>query len=116
MRWILTAILLCALPLLAADASVVGDWSVEVRDTPQGLFNCELKFQTDGDKLSGEKTCNQAGPFDLADIKLDGKDLSFTVNAGQRVVTIKVEVKGDSLEGTWELESGTSGPYVGKRK
>ena len=104
------------MPLLAADANVAGVWSVEVRDTPQGIFNCELKFQTDGGKLSGEMACDQAGPFDLADIKLDGNKLSFTVNADQRNVAIKTEVNGDSLDGTWDLGDGRSGPYVGKRK
>ncbi len=116
MRWILTAILLCAMPLLAADANVAGAWSVEVRDTPQGLFECDVTFTKDGGKLTGEKSCGEMGPFELADIKVDGKKLTFTVIAGQRNVAIKTEINGDAMEGTWELGDGRSGPYVGKRK
>ncbi len=109
-------ILLMMVPLLAAGADVTGAWSVEVRDTPQGLFECELTFAKKDGKLTGEKSCGNSGPFSLTDIKLAGNKLTFTVIAGQRDVAIKTEVKGDALEGTWDLDDGRSGPYVGKRK
>ena len=108
MRWILWMMM----PLLVAGADVTGTWSVEVRDTPQGLFECELKFTKEGDKLTGEKTCGHLGPFDLTDIKLDDDKLSFTVNAGERYVAVKTVVKGDALEGTWDLGDGRSAAHT----
>ena len=73
----LAGVLLAAPPSLGADASVVGARSVTASDTPAGELSCELTVKKVSGALAGTLGCDNLGPWDINDIKVEGKAFSF---------------------------------------
>lgn len=70
-------LLLLTVPAFAAD--VDGNWAGSV-DTPNGAVQIGFSFKADGDKLAGSMTGPDGTPFTIKDGKIDGNNISFSVD------------------------------------
>jgi hypothetical protein len=86
MKRLVMALLLSALPALAADNSLSGTWKV-VGDVGSYPVNRVCTFNQDGKKLAG--SCQQS------DAKADDKTLPFTGEIKDKTVTWKYDVDGN---------------------
>ena len=73
---IATLLLVICVPAFAAD--VDGKWSGTVQ-TPGGDMPVAFTFKADGEKLAGSTTGLDGMDVQIADGKIDGKNISFTV-------------------------------------
>jgi hypothetical protein len=98
--------LFVVLVFTASAADVSGTWKAAT-ETPNGTFETTFKFKADGDKLTGT-TSNQFMPeAQIADGKIDGDNLSFTVTANfqgnEFKLNYKGKVAGDEIKLTVEI-------------
>jgi hypothetical protein len=106
MKRLVMALLLSALPALAADNSLSGTWKV-VGDVGSYPVNRVCTFNQDGKKLAG--SCQQS------DAKADDKTLPFTGEIKDKTVTWKydVDANGSTLTatytGTWDGDAAITG-------
>jgi len=79
-------LLLAALPAFAAD--VDGKW-VGSLDTPNGPAPITFEFKADGSKLTGANLAPDGTPIMIKNGKIDGKNLTFSVDVdfGQGPIT-----------------------------
>jgi hypothetical protein len=80
------ALLLAAAPAFAAD--VDGNWTTTL-DTPNGPVQINYVFKADGAKLTGTSSGPDGSPIPIADGKIDGSKISFslTLDFGQGPAT-----------------------------
>jgi hypothetical protein len=121
-RILFTTAVLCALfagAALAADIS--GNWSgtMQMGDNP---FTLTYALKQDGEKLTGTVTGPQGDPMPLADGKVTGDKVSFSVQANMGGTPTKFVsegiIKGDEITLTTKVEGGEAfggGPMVLKR-
>ena len=87
-------LLLLVMPALAAPfaASVDGNWSGSVPG-PNGDITLGFVFKADGDKLNGSMIGLDGNPIPIANGKIDGNNIAFTVtiNMGN---TVDIGFKG----------------------
>lgn len=74
---ILGLLLAAAVPAFAAD--VDGNWAGSV-DTPNCPVQIGFAFKADGTTLNGSMTGPDGTPFTIKDGKIDGSDISFSVD------------------------------------
>jgi hypothetical protein len=94
---------------VAAAASVDGKWTAEIQ-SPRGPQTNTFTFKASGEKVEGSVT-TQRGDTPIADGKLDGDTLTFTVTRntqrGEMKSTYTGKVKADGIDFTVE---GGRGP------
>jgi hypothetical protein len=90
MKWLLVLMAVFAMTASAADIS--GTWKASV-ETPNGNFETTFTFKVDGSKLTG-KVSSQMGESDIADGKIDGDSVSFSVNRNFNGNDFKITYKG----------------------
>src|SRR5687768_115931 len=104
MKWLLVLIALFALTASAAD--VAGTWKAST-ETANGNFETTFVFKTDGAKVTGSTSNQMMGETPIADGKIDGDNLTFTVNANFNGNEIKLnykgKVSGDEIKLTLEI-------------
>jgi hypothetical protein len=102
-------VLLAAFALTASAADVAGTWKATT-ETPNGTFESTFVFKVDGAKLTGTTSNQMMAETALTDGKIDGDNLSFTVNAnfnGNEVkLNYKAKVNGNEMKITLELPGG----------
>jgi opacity protein-like surface antigen len=91
MKWLL--VLFAAFALTASAADVTGTWKAST-ETPNGTFETTFVFKVDGTKLTGSTTNQMMGEKPISEGKIDGDDLTFTVNADFNGNQIKLDYKG----------------------
>jgi hypothetical protein len=87
--WI--ALLCLAATAFAAD--VTGDWKATA-DGPNGSMTRTFKLKAEGTKLTGETVSSFAGKSEIMDGKIDGDNISFTINVKFQDNEMKVNYKG----------------------
>ena len=107
MKWML--VLLAAFALTASAADVAGTWKATT-DTPNGTFESTFVFKVDGAKLTGTTSSQMMAETALSDGKIDGDNLTFSVNAnfnGDEVkLNYKGKVTGNEMKITIEIPGG----------
>jgi hypothetical protein len=81
---------LAATAIWAADVS--GKWTAEMQGR-NGTTTTTMNFKVDGSTLTGTIS-NQAGDNEIADGKIDGNNISFTVSRTMNGNTFKQNYKG----------------------
>lgn len=103
---------LCSM-MTAAAADVGGKWNVTAQTGGRDV-KVEMELKDAGGKLTGSMSTPQ-GTVELTEIKLSGNELTFKIPTGDATYTIKMNVNGDSMKGTWTAEGGDSGPMTAAR-
>jgi hypothetical protein len=107
MRRIAFVALFLAASLYAADIS--GKWKGTAQ-APNGTVERTFTFKVDGSKLTGETESEMLGKATINDGKIDGDNISFTINANFQGNEIKLEYKGkvvgDQIKLTVEFGGG----------
>lgn len=83
--------LLLTASLFAAD--ITGKWK-GTAESPNGTIERTFTFKVDGDKLTGETESQMLGKAAINDGKIDGDNLSFSINANFQGNEMKLEYKG----------------------
>jgi antitoxin component YwqK of YwqJK toxin-antitoxin module len=98
--------LIAVLVFTASAADVTGTWKAAT-ETPNGNFETTFKFKADGAKLTGSTSNQFMSDTAISDGKVDGDNISFTVNANFNGNEIKLNYKGkvsaDELKLTLEI-------------
>jgi hypothetical protein len=94
----------CLLAEDRTEAKIAGDWQMSV-ETPHGTMTGPLKVEQDGAKITGTYETEHAGKLTLAG-KVDGKKVTFSMDAGQMTITFNGSVDGDKMSGTADPMGG----------
>jgi hypothetical protein len=90
----------------ADNAAVAGKWTAEVQGR-NGAQTQTFTFKVDGDNLTGTLAAGQ-NEMPIADGKINGDDVSFTVSREMRGNTVKStytgKVAGDEIKFTVKVE------------
>jgi hypothetical protein len=99
MKWLL--LMAAAFTLTASAADITGTWK-GAAETPMGKVERTFVFKQDGAKVTGETTSDIMGKSDIEDGKLDGDNLSFTINVkfqgNEAKINYTGKVKGDEID------------------
>jgi hypothetical protein len=97
-----------------AEASAAdGVWDCVSATPDGGEFPFTLTVKEDGGKLTATAGSDQ-GEIPLTNVALSGGQLSFIATLNDQDYSVKVTVKGDTLEGEWS-GGGDGGTVKGKR-
>ena len=111
-------VMLCLLAAFAVAADVSGKWTAEVPGRQGQAQTTTFNFKVDGDKLSGTLT-NPRGEQTIADGKVSGDDISFSVTLSMGGNEIKMlykgKVAGSEIKFTREVEGRPATEFVAKR-
>lgn len=102
-----SACLVMALASLAWAADVTGKWTAQVPGRQGATVETTFNLKVEGDKLTGTIT-NPQGDMTIADGKVSGDDVSFSVTREVQGNTIKIiykgKVSGDEIKFTRTIE------------
>ena len=117
MKWLLVWISTFAFTLLAADVN--GTWKGKA-ETPNGSTERTFVFKVDGNKLTGETSSDMLGKSEIKDGKIDGDNLTFTIDANYQGNALELHYKGkvagDEIRFTVEIPgSGQTVEYTAKK-
>ncbi len=101
---------------------IVGSWKLKFVTSSGNTLEPRLKLSADGGNLKGTYTSSRYGEHEAKEIKLDGSDLSWTVELERNGQTFKGVYKGrleaNGIKGTLALDSAgktTSLEFSGER-
>jgi hypothetical protein len=99
MKWIV--ILAATFAAIASAADIGGTWKGTAQN--QGAtIERTFVFQVDGNKLTGETTSEMMGKSAIADGKIEGDNISFTITAkfqdNEMKLNYKGKVSGDTIK------------------
>ena len=101
--------LLAAFALSAWAADIAGTWKATA-EGPNGSMERTFVFHVDGNQLTGETTSSMMGKSAIADGKVDGDNLSFTITVkfqdNEMKVNYKGKVTGNEIHFTAEVGGG----------
>lgn len=101
----------------AKAVNVAGKWEL-TWETPRGTSTMTLNLTQDSTKVTGTATMRM-GDVPIKDAKLDGNNLSFTLELGRGQRTFEMQCKatvdGDAMKGTMSNPRGGERPFTGKR-
>jgi len=105
---------------LAFGADIAGTWK-GTADSPNGQLTRTFTFKVDGSKLTGETESQFMGKSVIENGKVDGDNLSFTIQGeiqGEKVeVKYSGSVSGDTMKLKGEIASaGFTVEYVAKKQ
>ena len=93
--------MLFAITLSAAD--ITGTWKAALK-TSDGTFKRTFVFKQDGAKLTGNTTSDRWGKSNIKNGKIDGDNITFTINIGMEFGDLDVsftgKVEGDTIKMT----------------
>ncbi len=114
MRIVLLTALLGIFALAAAAADVTGKWTAEVPGRGGNTATNTFVFKVDGAKLTGTVDGGRGGAVEIADGKVDGDNVSFSMvrNFGGQDVKIsyKGKVSGSEIKFTRTIEGMDQAP------
>lgn len=92
---------------VAAAADITGTWKASM-ETPNGTRETTMKFQADGEKLTGTVSGGRGGDAQIENGKIKGDKVSFTVtrkfNDNEFKMNYKGKLDGDTLK--LQVEAG----------
>jgi len=106
-------VVFCGLSLYAADIS--GTWigTTEVQDYGEDELTVVLKKTESGYEGTFTDSAGMADNAELKDIVYEGTHLTFNFEIYNgmeyQTVSCSIEVKDDTMTGSWETEDGSSG-------
>ncbi len=106
MKLLLTLMALFALAASAADIS--GNWK-GTAEGPNGAIERSFTFKQDGPKLTGETNSQFTGKSTIADGKVEGDSISFSITASIQGNEMKISYKGKVTGDTIKLTSDFGG-------
>jgi hypothetical protein len=118
MKRLLILLVITALAAFAGD--VAGIWKATA-EGPNGTMERTFIFQVDGEKLTGETTSSFLGKSTIADGKVDGDNITFTITVklqdNDTKVTYKGKVSGKQIKLTSEFggDNARTIEWTGKR-
>ena len=106
-----------AFALLAADVS--GKWTSAMQGRDGKSMETTFTFKVDGNKLTGARS-GRGGDREIADGRINGDEISFSVTTERNGNTMKQNYKGtvsgDEIKGTVQREGAdNSRPWTAKR-
>jgi hypothetical protein len=106
-KWLL--ILTAAFALTASAADVSGTWKATA-EGPNGSMERTFVFKVDGNKLTGETTSSMVGKSTITDGKVDGDNVTFTIDVkfqdNEMKLNYKGKVTGNEIHFTVESPQG----------
>ena len=93
MRRFIVTMIVFVMAAFAADIS--GNWK-GTAEGPQGNLERSFVFKVDGTKLTGETTSEMLGKSTIADGKVDGDTISFSITASMGGQRTEAELQGQS--------------------
>ena len=118
-RFLVTVVGALLLAATAFAAAADGTWTGTLA-TPNGDFQQIFKFKADADKLTGTMTGPDGTDIAITDGKIDGNNVSFTVNLDFGGNSIQLNYKGviadDSIALTIDAMGNTLEVTVKKAK
>jgi hypothetical protein len=116
---IVSVVLLCLIPALAADIS--GKWTTVI-STGIGEMNYTFDFKVEGEKLTGKAVMsmgNQSSESVLTEGSVKGNDISFVetlkVQGQELSCEYKGKISGDEIRGSRQVGSYGTEEFVAKR-
>jgi hypothetical protein len=106
MKLLLTLMALFAFVASAADIS--GNWK-GTAEGPNGAIQRSFTFKQDGSKLTGETNSEYTGKSTIADGKVEGDNISFSITANFQGNEMKLTYKGQITGDTIKLSSDFGG-------
>lgn len=114
---VLTLLLAVSIGAMAAD--VTGKWTAQVPGRSGQTRNATFTFKVNGDNLTGTMTGGQGQEIAIADGKVSGDTLSFTVTIERGGNSIKQsytgKVVGDEIQFKREGGQGPAREFTAKR-
>jgi hypothetical protein len=111
MKWLLA--LLAVFAMTASAADIAGTWKATA-ERQNGTMERTFIFKVDGNKLTGETISSMMGKSVITDGKVDGDNLSFTINVrfqdNELQLNYKGKVSGKDIKFT--VESPNGGPTL----
>lgn len=99
MKWLF--LLTAVFALTASAADITGTWK-GTAESPAGKVERTFVFKQDGSKVTGQTTSDLMGNSEIEDGKIEGDNLSFTINVSFQGNEAKVNytgtVKGDEIQ------------------
>jgi len=96
-----TAVLALFLVASLCAADISGKWK-GTAEGPNGAIERTFTFKVDGSKLTGETESQMMGKAAITDGKIEGDNISFTINANfqgnEMKLTYKGKVVGDQIK------------------
>lgn len=108
----LFAVALMTVALWAADFA--GKWKV-VSSTPDGEMQLMMVI-TEADGKFQVKISTDQGDFQVKDVESNGDSLSFSASTGEATYKTKLQLSGNTLEGTFIGTDGVSGKVKATRQ
>jgi hypothetical protein len=106
MKWLLT--LIAATALTASAADITGNWKATADFNGQTMERTFV-FKVEGTKVTGETTSQMMGKSVLADGKIDGDTVTFTITARFQDNEMKLNYKGKVNPGGNEIKFTVDG-------
>ena len=97
MKWVLALLAVCALTASAAD--ITGNWKATADMGGQALERTFV-FKQDGTKLTGETTSQMLGKSTIADGKVEGDSVTFSISGDMQGQQMKMTYKGKIVSAT----------------
>ncbi|MGA2675088.1 MAG: hypothetical protein ABSE99_17875 [Terracidiphilus sp.] len=94
----------CAATAFAAD--VTGTWSGDMKTPDGNSFHISFMFKQDGAKLTGTVQGPRGDPIEIADGKIDGDKLSFTVSFNGMTIQHEGVLHDDEIKLTTKTDQG----------
>jgi len=97
----------------AMAADIAGTWKATA-EGPNGTMERTFVFKVDGQKLTGETTSTMLGKSTIANGKVDGDKLEFTITADFQGTELKLSYQGKVAGDTLHLTSAMAGDGGGQ--
>ncbi|MEK7406550.1 MAG: hypothetical protein AAB225_15720 [Acidobacteriota bacterium] len=118
-RTILVLSLLCAVAVGALAADVTGKWTAQVPGREGQTREVTFTLKADGEKLTGTMSGRQGAEIPIAEGKVSGDTLSFTVTQEMGGNTVKQiytgKIAGDEIQFKREGGRGAAREFTAKR-
>jgi hypothetical protein len=112
--------ILAVMASVAMAADVAGKWIAQMPGRDGQTREVPFTFQVDGDKLTGT-TAGRDGDIPIADGKINGDEISFTITrsmgGNEMKFLYKGKVAGDEIKFTMTMDGGDRPPreFVAKK-
>lgn len=114
----LLVVLLTLFSFTALAADINGTWK-GTAETPNGSIERTFVFKTDGAKLTGETSSEMLGKSTITDGKVEGDNITFSINVNfqgnEMKLTYKGKITGDTIKFNVEGVNGMNIEYNVKK-
>jgi hypothetical protein len=101
-------------PAATAASGIAGKWKASARSSDGREYKLELAISAQNGDVSGTLTTDE-GTTAMLDPQLKGSTLTFQLSARGATYDVKLNLAGDSLNGTYSAQSGDKGTVTAQR-